>query len=54
METESEKLKRRIDNNREEINNILSKNWPVELLYIRIKMLSAQNGAYIQKLNNLK
>lgn len=42
-------IKYKIDKNREEINNILFKDWPLDLIYIRIKMLSGQNERLILK-----
>lgn len=46
-----EQIMQRIEKNREEINNILFQEWPLDLIYMRIEMLSAQNEQLIEKLN---
>lgn len=46
-----EEIQLKIDKNRDEINKILHMDWPLELVYVRIRMLSAQNEKLIEKLN---
>lgn len=50
---EKAQLQQRIDKNRDQIDLILHQDWPLELVYIRVNMLSAQNERLIAKLNNL-
>lgn len=47
-------LMKRIDKNRDEIERLLSKDIPLELLYIRINMLSTQNKRLTQRLKEAK
>lgn len=44
-------IEKRIAKNRDEIDNLLSNDYPLEFVYIRIRMLSAQNERLISKLN---
>lgn len=46
-------LQKRIDNNREEINKWLGGDYPLELVYMRIRMLSSQNDRLISQLKNV-
>lgn len=46
----NQEIQKEIDKNREEINNLLSKDLPLDLLYIRIRMLSALNERLIKRL----
>lgn len=45
-----EEINSKIENNREEINNLLLSDFPLELMYMRIKMLSCINERLIEKL----
>lgn len=45
-----ESIQSRIDKNRDEIDRLLSKNIPLDLLYIRVNMLKDQNEELIKKL----
>ena len=47
-------LEKQIERNREEINSLLHKDIPLDLLYMRIRMLSAQNEKLIQKTCTVK
>lgn len=53
QQIDKEKIESRIDGNREEIHRLLEKDVPLELLYLRIKMLSSQNEKLIEKLKGL-
>jgi hypothetical protein len=44
-------IQKRIDKNRDEIDKWLNGDYPIGLVYIRIRMLSAQNKMLIDKLN---
>jgi hypothetical protein len=44
-------IQKRIDKNRDDIHKILNRNLPLDLVYMRIRMLSAQNKMLIDKLN---
>ena len=48
-----EQIQQKIDKNREEIHKLLYSDFPLELLYIRVNMLTAQNLILIEKLNKL-
>jgi len=48
-----EQIQQKIDKNREEINNLLHKDLPLDFIYMRINMITAQNESLIQKLNSL-
>lgn len=43
-------LQRRIDKNRDEIDKWLNGDYPLDLVYMRIKMLSAENERLISQL----
>jgi len=43
-------LRKRIEKNRDEIDSWLNGDYPLELVYMRIRMLSAQNERLISKL----
>jgi len=43
-------LEKQIERNRDEINSLSHKNIPLDLLYMRVRMLSAQNEKLIQKI----
>ncbi len=43
-------LHKKIDKNRDEINKWLSGNYPLDVVYMRIRMLSAQNDRLISQL----
>lgn len=43
-------LQNRIDKNRNEIDKWLNGDYPLEIIYMRIKMLSAQNEKLISQL----
>lgn len=49
-----EKLEKKIDKNREEINHWLHKDVDLSFLYMRINMLSAQNESWIKRIKTLK
>lgn len=46
-----EKLQKQLDKNREEIDRLLESNMPLELLYIRIRMLTALNKNLIARIS---
>lgn len=48
-----EQIQEKINKNREQINELLYSDFPLELLYIRVNMLTAQNLILIEKLNKL-
>ena len=43
-------LRKRIDKNRDEIDKWLNGDYPLDLVYMRIRMLSAQNERLISQL----
>ncbi len=45
-------LREKIDKNRDEIHKWLSGNYPLDVVYMRIRMLSAQNDKLISQLKN--
>ena len=45
-----EALRKRIDKNRDEIDKWLNGDYPLDLVYMRIRMLSAQNERLISQL----
>lgn len=51
---DKEKIKAKIDKNRDEINYWLNGDYPLDVVYMRIRMLSAQNERLIKQLCNLK
>jgi len=46
-------LQERIDKNRDEINRWLNTDCPLDLVYMRIRMLSAQNERLISQLKDI-
>lgn len=46
-------LQKRIDKNRDEIDKWLSGDYPLDLVYMRIRMLSAQNEKLISQLKDI-
>ena len=48
--TNEDDLRKRIDKNREEINKWLNGDYPLDIVYMRIRMLSAQNESLISRL----
>ena len=46
-------LRKRIDKNRDEIDKWLNGDYPLELVYMRIRMLSAQNERLISQLKSV-
>ncbi len=47
-------LEKRIDKNRDEIHKMLNRNLPLDLVYMRTRMLSAQNEKLIAQLKDIK
>ena len=47
---DKEKIKAKIDKNRDEINYWLNGDYPLDVVYMRIRMLSAQNERLIKQL----
>ena len=47
-----QEIQKRIDKNRDEIEQWLNGDYPLELVYMRIRMLSAQNERLITKLKD--
>jgi|GEM_PF-6107128 len=50
MERDIKALEKRIDDNREEIDRLLHSDFPLDLLYMRIEFLSAQNEQWINEI----
>ena len=48
-----ESLEKRIDKNRDEIHKMLNRNLPLDLVYMRTRMLSAQNEKLIAQLKEI-
>ncbi len=46
----TEEIEAKIQKNRDEINELLFKDWPLDLIYIRIRMITSQNERLIKKL----
>jgi hypothetical protein len=46
-------LRKRIDKNRDEIDKWLNGDYPIDLVYMRIRMLSAQNERLISQLKDV-
>jgi len=46
-------LRKRLEKNRDEINDWLNKDCPLELLYMRVRMLTAQNEKIIAQLKTI-
>ncbi len=46
-------LRKRLEKNRDEINDWLHKDCPLELVYMRIRMLTAQNEKIISQLKTI-
>lgn len=47
---DEEKIKVKIDKNRDEINYWLNGDYPLDVVYMRIRMLSSQNERLIKQL----
>lgn len=47
---DEEKIKAKIDKNRDEINYWLNGDYPLDVVYMRIRMLSSQNERLIKQL----
>ncbi len=52
MKRDIKALEKRIDDNREEIDRLLHTDLPLDLLYMRIEFLSAQNEQWINEIKN--
>lgn len=48
-----EQIQQKINKNREEINNLLHKDVPLDFLYMRVNMLTAQNESLINRLKTV-
>ena len=48
-----EEIKKKIERNREQINNLLNSDLPPDILYINIRMLAYNNEQLIKKLNKI-
>ena len=46
-------IQKRIDKNRDEIEYWLNGNFPLDIVYMRINMLSSQNQRLVEKLNKV-
>jgi len=46
-------LQIKVDKNREEIDRLLCSDFPLDLLYIRVYMLTSQNERLIVRIKNL-
>jgi hypothetical protein len=46
-------LRKRLEKNRDEINDWLNQDCPLELLYMRVEMLTAQNEKIIAQLKTI-
>lgn len=46
-------IQKRIDKNRDEIEKWLNGDYPIDIVYMRIRMLAAQNKILIDQLKNI-